>query len=204
MQRDGDMTGDSAADQGWRGAFWNVLRALYAETFSDHVLMVGAGLAFYAVFGLLPALAAAAALWGQVGDFASLNQSFQAGKGVLPDQASGLLRQFITDVPEGFGGGIGLLINLGLVVVTSYRAAGGLLTALNIVYDVTETRTRIRRACVGWRSGGGHCAVVRRTGSAGTAVVVASLYGGGVAVAALACSRSRVHAQPERIVQLWT
>ena len=51
-------------------------------------------------------------------------------------------------MPQGFGGGIALLINLLLVVWVSYRAAGGLLTALNIVYDQEETRSPTRRAAV--------------------------------------------------------
>ena len=120
-------------------------RALWNEILSDHVMMTAAGLGFYAVFGLLPALAAAAAIWGQVAGFGSLSQSIGSGNDVLPHDLVNVLRQFVTSVPEGFGGGLGLALNLALVVVTSYRAAGGLLTALNIVYDVQESRGRVRR-----------------------------------------------------------
>ena len=128
--------------------FFDVLQALHKETLSDHVLMVAAGLAFYAAFGLLPALAAAAALWGQVGGFDALKRLMESGNGLLPQGSVQVLQQFVTSVPEQFGDGVGLLVNLAIVVWTSYRAASGLLTALNIVYDVTEKRGRLRRAAV--------------------------------------------------------
>lgn len=131
-----------------RPVLLDVLQALREETLSDHVLMVAAGLAFYAAFGLLPALAAAAALWGQVEGFDALKHLMESGNGLLPQGSIQVLQQFVTSVPEQFGGGVGLLVNLALVVWTSYRAASGLLTALNIVYDVTEKRGWLRRAAV--------------------------------------------------------
>lgn len=126
-----------------------VLRALWDEILSDHARLVAAGLAYYAVFGLLPALAGAAAIWGQFGGFATLQHSIQTGGGeVVPAETMRLLKQFMTSVPEGLGGGLTLLLNVGVVILTCYQAAGGLLTALNIVYDLTETRSYLRRAIV--------------------------------------------------------
>jgi membrane protein len=125
-----------------------VVRAVLEEIPSDHVLMVAAGLAYHAVFGLLPALAAAAALWGRLGGFGALKRSMESSQGLLPPGAVQLLGQFVTGVPEGFGTGGALLLNLGIVVLTSQRAASGLLTALNIAYDVAERRGRLRRAAV--------------------------------------------------------
>lgn len=115
-------------------------RAMWDEIWSDHALMMAAGLSFYAVLGLLPALAAAAALWGQFGDLDSLKQSVESGGKLFPQGTSGILKQFVTSVPKGFGGGLGLVLNLLLVVATCYRAASGLLATLNIVYDLEETR----------------------------------------------------------------
>ena len=110
--------------------------------------MVAAGLAYYAIFGLLPALAAAAALWGQFGDIGELKQGLQHSGSMLPAATVQLLDEFLTSVPRGFGGGIALLVNLVFVLWVAFRAAGGLLTALNIVYDQEETRSRTRRAAV--------------------------------------------------------
>ena len=125
-----------------------MLRTLREEVLSDHVQMVAAGLTFYAVFGLLPGLAAAAAVWGQFGHIGVLQQSVENGSNLIPHGTRSVLTQFVTSVPEGFGVGLGLLLNIGLVVLTCYRAASGLLTALNIVYDIAERRGRLRRAVV--------------------------------------------------------
>ena len=135
-----------APDQ--KPALSQVLRAIIREILSDHVLMVAAGLTFYAVLGLLPGLAVAAAIWGQFGDLGLLRQSVESGGQLFPAGARHTLEQFVTSIPEGFGGGLGLVLNIVLAVTTCYRAASGLLTALNIVYDVAETRGWLRRACV--------------------------------------------------------
>ncbi len=116
------------------------LQTVWAEIWADHVPMISAALAYYAVFGLLPAVAAAAALWGQFGDLEALHQLALADGGVLPRGMAELLSQFLGSVPQGFGGGVGLAINLGLVLVTCYSAANGLISALNIAYNVTERR----------------------------------------------------------------
>ncbi len=118
-----------------------LLQAIWAAVWADHVPMVAAALAYYAVFGLLPAIAAAAALWGQFGDLNALHQSALADKSALPTGMADLLSQFLSSVPRGFGGGIGLAVNLGFVLVTSYSAAIGLISALNVVYDTTEDRS---------------------------------------------------------------
>ena len=141
--------GDPAGNQqNSRSVLPDILRTLREEIPSDHVTMVAAGLAFHAVFGLLPALAAAAALWGQISDLGVLKNSADSGNILLPDGSVQLLKQFVDSVPAGLSGGLGLLLNLGIIIYTSQRAASGLLTALNIAYDVTERRGRVRRALV--------------------------------------------------------
>ncbi len=123
------------------GQIKTFLQAVWAEVWADHVPMVSAALAYYGVFGLLPAVAAAAALWDRFGDLNALHQAALADSGVLPKGMSELLSQFLGSVPRGFGGGIGLAINLGFVLVTCYSAASGLISALNIAYDETEVRS---------------------------------------------------------------
>jgi membrane protein len=130
------------------GSIAELLRRLWEEIFSDHATMVAAGLAYYAIFGLLPALAAAAAIWGQFGDIGALKQGLQHNGSMLPAATVQLMDEFLTSVPRGFGGGVALLVNLVFVLWIAFRAAGGLLTALNIVYDQEETRSRTRRAAV--------------------------------------------------------
>jgi membrane protein len=59
-----------------------------------------------------------------------------------------LLSEFLTEVPEGLGFGLGLTANLVVVLWTVQRASSGVITALNVVYDETEKRSRVRREAV--------------------------------------------------------
>lgn len=145
--------GKQEADGERRATIPTLVGNVWREVFSDHATVVAAGLAYYAIFGLMPAIAAAAAMWRQFGDVGALTQTLSHSQDMLPAATIAMLDQFVTRVPEGFGGGTTLLLALALVVWTAFRAAGGLLTALNIVYDVEETRSRPRRALIALGTG---------------------------------------------------
>jgi membrane protein len=119
------------------------------EIFSDHVLMVASGLAFHAMLAVLPVIAAIAAVWQIVADPAILEQALEQATGLLPPAMVELARNFITSVPDGFGLGVGLVLNLAFVLWTAQRSASGLISALNIAFDAKETRSRWRRALAG-------------------------------------------------------
>ena len=72
-----------------------LLQAVWAAVSADYVPMAAATFAFYAVFGLLATIAAAAALWGQFGDLNALHQSALADKSALPTGMADLLSQFL-------------------------------------------------------------------------------------------------------------
>lgn len=128
------------------GELVGAARDLKSEVFSDHVLMVASGLAFHAMLAVLPALAALAAVWQLVADPQVLERALDTIAGLLPSEAVGLARQFVTSVPQGMGLGLGLVLNLIFILWTAQRAASGLISALNIVFDETEKRGRVRRA----------------------------------------------------------
>jgi len=123
------------------------LRSFIAEVMSDYTQTAAAALAFHAMFGVLPALAGAAALLGKVAGPAVLRGPVQAGaEHLLGDRAAvSVLVEFVTTVPEGFGLGLGLTLNLVVALWAAQRAASGLLTALNIVYDQRERRSWLQR-----------------------------------------------------------
>jgi membrane protein len=135
------------ADEPERRQPW---REFLAEVFSDHTQTAAPAQAYHAMFGILPALAAAAALWGMVADLEALRGPVEEGAERLlaDDDAVALLVEFVTAVPQGFGLGIGLALNLVVVLWAAQRAASGLLTALNIVYDEAERRSWLWREAV--------------------------------------------------------
>ncbi|MFU8816244.1 MAG: YihY/virulence factor BrkB family protein [Pseudomonadales bacterium] len=125
------------------------LREFKDELLSDHTQTAAAALAFHALFGALPALAVAAALLGLLVDLEALRQPVaEDAETLLPQEASQLFVEFVTDIPEGFGFGVALIFNIVLALWATQRAASGLLTALNIVYDELERRSWWRREVV--------------------------------------------------------
>ena len=137
------MTDESAAaerNRPDRSAWTEVVTAVWREVVTDHGSLLAAGLAYYAVFGLLPALAAAAALWGLFGDVDAFRRVLHGHGNLVPLEATQVLDGFLTNVPRGFGNGVALVPSLLGVVWTASRASRGLLSALNIVYDVREAR----------------------------------------------------------------
>jgi membrane protein len=127
---------------------WRLARAVWREAATDRTMLVAAGLAFFALFGLLPAVAAAAVLYGQVVDAEAMQRQLLALGDVLPEGAPELLAEFLAEVPAGFGFGLALAGNLAVIFWTVQRTVSGLITALNITYDVEEKRGRMRREAI--------------------------------------------------------
>jgi membrane protein len=125
------------------------VREFKDEVLSDHTQTAAAALAFHALFGALPALAAAAAIFGLVVDLEALRRPFaDDAETFVPEEADRLFVEFVTEVPAGFGFGAALATNLVLALWAAQRGASGLLTALNIVYDEIERRSWWRRELV--------------------------------------------------------
>ena len=82
-----------------------LLKTLWREVFSDHALVVSAGLAYYALFGIFPAMAAAAAIWSRLGDLDALRHALNQGGDLFPKTIVPLLDAFLGNVPRGLGGG---------------------------------------------------------------------------------------------------
>ncbi len=136
------FTGDPRARED-EAALVHILRALWWEIFSDHATVTAAGLATTQSSVCCRALPGP---WRYGASSATT--------------ARRLIEPFVTGVPPGFGGGIALLLNVLLVVWTAFRAASGLLTALNIVYDRKKGRSRLRRAGVALAVGVGGITVL--------------------------------------------
>jgi membrane protein len=133
-----------------------VLRA----AFSDRTMMVAGGLAFFGLFGLFPALAAATLALGRFVPDEVAGGGLAGLQGLVPDPALRLVDDFLKGAKAGLGVGVGLAVNLAIVIWCVQRSASGLITALNIAYDETEKRSRLRREAVALAAAGGVIAVL--------------------------------------------
>lgn len=125
-----------------------MLRCMFRESFTDRTMMVAAGLAFFGLFGLLPSIAVAGLLFQRLLGDETLAQGASDKSAIFPEQTSALLQEFLTSVPDSLTAGLGLSLNLLVVLWSVQRASSGLITALNVVYDEDERRHRMRREAV--------------------------------------------------------
>lgn len=126
-------------------SFSQICRNVWQESVTDRTMLAASGLAFFAMFALLPAIAGVGAVYGLVADSERLEGQLASLEEELPGGVVDILREFVTSVPAGFGLGIGLLFNLIIVLWTVQRSTSGIITALNIVHDTQEKRGRWRR-----------------------------------------------------------
>lgn len=123
---------------GWR----NVLRRTWSGMSEDHVSMIAAGVAFYWLLAVFPAIAAMISAWGMVLDPETIQRQIEQITAALPEDAARLVTEQARSVAEGAGGGIGIAA-IGGLLLTLYAATRGvksLIEGLNIIYGEEESR----------------------------------------------------------------
>ncbi len=127
---------------GWR----DIARRTWNELGDDHVSMIAAGVAFYILLALFPAIAAVISIWGLVADPAQIEQQIEAISGALPQQAASIIKDQARRLASSAGGALSLGAIFGLLL-TLYSASKGtkaLIEGLNIIYDEEEERGFLR------------------------------------------------------------
>jgi membrane protein len=127
---------------GWRDVLWRVKD----EMSRDNLSLVAAGVAFYALLAIFPAIAAVVSIYGLVADPQTVEQQLAATSQVLPEQARSIIEEQLTRVTSGASTalGFGAIIGLLLAIWSANKGTQSLITALNIVYDEEEKRGFVR------------------------------------------------------------
>lgn len=127
---------------GWK----QVLVRTYKESDRDHVSIISAGVAFYAFLAFVPLLGALVLVYGLVAEPSSVVQHVQAMTAVMPRDAASIIGEQLAAVSQTASGkkGLGLLFALLLSIYGAMRGASSIITALNVVYNVDETRGFIK------------------------------------------------------------
>lgn len=132
--------------QGWG----DVLVRVKEELANDNASLMAAGLALYALLAIFPALAAAVSLYGLFASPDQIASQIQALAGVLPTQASEILRTALQNLASQQGGalGAGAVIGFLLALWSARKGMVALMTATNIAYDEEEERSMLRKLLV--------------------------------------------------------
>jgi membrane protein len=129
-----------------RKGWTQVLLRVKEQIAADNLSIVAAGVAFYALLALFPALAALVMIYGLVSDPAEVTAQLEPLRSLMPEGAFGILETQLTAMAarENTGVGIGLLFSLALAVWSSAKGIKALFMALNIAYGEREKRGFVR------------------------------------------------------------
>ncbi len=128
--------------KGWKDILWRT----YEEFGKDRVTSVAAGVTYYALLALFPAIAALVSIYGLFADPGTIQDHLSALSGVLPSGALDIIRDQVTRIASKGGGalGFGFIFGLALSLWSANAGMKAVFDALNIVYDEEEKRSFIR------------------------------------------------------------
>jgi membrane protein len=122
------------------------LKATAVETFRNagrhNTSLLAAGVAFYALFAIFPALGAATWVFGLLADPSIIHDQVDSLKGVLPAEAWQVIdKQLVTLTGQSAGFSVRGVISLFIALFSARLAASSMMGALNTVYGVPEERS---------------------------------------------------------------
>ena len=128
--------------RGWKDVLWRV----YASVNDNRLLAVAAGVVFYSLLAIFPAVAAFVSLYGLVADASTIDSHLSLASGILPAGAVDILHEQITKLSEKNGAKLGFGFMIGLAVALWSANAGmkAIIDALNVVYDEKEKRSFLK------------------------------------------------------------
>jgi membrane protein len=128
--------------RGWK----DILLRVYANISRHRVLAIAAGVTFYSILAVFPAISTLVSLYGLFADPGAVAIHLDRTSSVLPGGAIDIVRDQMTRVASQGHGALGLTFLLSLVAALWSANAGvkALFDALNVVYDEEEKRGIIK------------------------------------------------------------
>jgi membrane protein len=128
--------------RGWK----DILLRVYANVSDHRILALAAGMTYYSLLAIFPALAALVAIYGLFSDPGSIAKHLDQVSGFIPGGAIDVAREQLTRVASKGNQTLGLTFVIGLAVSlwSANAAMKSLFDTLNIVYDEKETRGFLR------------------------------------------------------------
>ena len=128
--------------KGWR----DIALRLYREFNKDRLLLVAAGVTFYAILALFPAIAALVSIYGAVADPSTIYAHLNDLRGILPDGAIDIIGGQVQRLTQKGSGTLELTAIIS-ILISLWSANGGvkaIFDALNIAYEEEEKRSFVQ------------------------------------------------------------
>lgn len=129
-----------------RAAWVAVLKRTWAETGTDNIGLIAAGVAFYGFLAIMPMLGAIVLIYGLAAEPATVVHDMTELTSIMPDDIAKLIGEQLMSVVQTSDGkkGFGLLLAIALALFGARNGAGAVVTALNVAYEEEEKRNFIR------------------------------------------------------------
>ena len=127
---------------GWKDILWRV----YASVNDNRLLAVAAGVVFYSLLAIFPAIAAFVSLYGLIADASTIDAHLSLATGIFPAGAVDILHEQIARLTAKSDARLSLGFITGLAVALWSANAGmkAIIDALNVVYDEKEKRSFVK------------------------------------------------------------
>ena len=125
----------------WRG--WkDVFVRTYREIQNDRLLALAAGVAFYSLVALFPAIAAGVSSYALFANVATIGKHLSIASDIIPAGSLDLLGAEISRIAAKSDGKLtfGFLVGLGIALWSANAGMKAIFDALNIIYDEEEKR----------------------------------------------------------------
>jgi membrane protein len=123
-------------------SWWDIVKRLWTRVREDNISLLSAGVAFYAMLSIFPALIAVVSIYGLVAERQSATAQVARLAGIMPDQAREMLTAQLEALTRSAGRGRSLGAALGIVAAIWTASAGmrAMISGINAAYNQAETR----------------------------------------------------------------
>ncbi len=128
--------------KGW----WQIAKRVFTRFGDDRVMANAAGVTFYSLLAIFPAVASLISLYGLIADPATIGQHLSLAAGVVPEggmQIIGDQIKSLTSAPQK-ALGLGAVIGIATSLWSANAGMKALFDALNVVYEEKESRSFVR------------------------------------------------------------
>jgi membrane protein len=128
--------------KGWK----DIAKRTGKEVKADQVPLLAAGVAFYTLLALFPAIIAGVSIYGLVADPQTVRDQINQLAETLSPETAKLIGQQIQQVTSSAGGALGFATILGILTALWSASSGmkALITGVNLAYDETEGRKFVK------------------------------------------------------------
>jgi membrane protein len=128
--------------KGWK----DIAKRARKEVKADQVPLLAAGVAFYVLLALFPAIIAGVSIYGLVADPQTVRDQINQLAQTLSPETAKLIGTQIQQVTSGAGGALGLATVIGILTALWSASSGmkALITGVNLAYDEPEGRKFVK------------------------------------------------------------